>query len=60
MGEALVLLNPIKRINIGDYNTQQDVPSSAPSGPGDSRMSNMPLAPVGVISVQSKDIQNEN
>ena len=50
MGEALVLLNPIKRINIGDYNTQ-DVPSSAPSGPGDSRMSNMPLAPVGVISV---------
>jgi len=40
MGEALVLLNPIKRINIGDYQTQQDIPSSAPSGPGDSRMSN--------------------
>jgi hypothetical protein len=42
MGEALVLLNPIKRINIGDYQTQQDMPSSAPgdSRPGDSRMSN--------------------
>jgi len=58
MGEALVLLNPIKRINIGDYQTQQDMPSSAPddSRPGDSRMSNQPLAPVGVVSVKSKDL----
>jgi hypothetical protein len=58
MGEALVLLNPIKRINIGEFQTHHENPSSGCQN--DSRLSNHPLNPVGVISIKSKDILNEN